>query len=212
MEALARMPPRYGSELRLRVELDLGESLRRGNTDAWRVEASRAGLAGASSATIASQTASALSSSSLAITTREGAFVESVSLLEEALSLRETDGDVRLTSSVLGNLGYASCGVGGYATGCRGISASRYGSRAAASTRRSIMLTSALALLGLGDSARCRFRVPSRDRELDSSPASSSSTVADALVGAAAVAVESGCSAGVARHPRSRRVTCAAEL
>ena len=187
MEALARIPE-DGSELRLRVELDLGEiALRRGNTDDARRSVER-WLGWARERNDPSQTAWALSSLA-SITTREGAFVESVSLLEEALLFARPTGDVRLTSNILGNLGYALCGVGGYERAVEVCSES-IRLAPAASDAGIDHANLGLALLGLGDGAGAgsAYRVAIAS----SLESGYFFTVADALVGAAAVAVESG--------------------
>lgn len=186
-EALARIPE-DGSNLRLRVALDLGEILlRRGkprearpSVEQWidtaRADGDMSELAFAL-ATLAS------------ISMREADFATSVALLEEALEIARPIGDGKLRAYVVGNLGYALSGVGRF-------------EQAAESCRESLELAPAaadssvdranlgLALLGLGDieGAAGQYRL-ALEHSLESGFFFS---VADALVGAAAVALDRG--------------------
>ena len=186
-EALARIPD-DGSEVRMRVELALGEiAMRRGKPDEARPSVER-WLGWAREQNDPSEIAWSLSSLA-SISMREGDFATSVSLLDEALDLGRRIGDARLLSNITGNLGYALSGVGEY-------------ERAAELCRESIVLAPAasdaavdhanlgLALLGLGDAdaARSEYRFAIA-YALESGHFF---TLADALIGVAAVALDRG--------------------
>jgi predicted ATPase/Tfp pilus assembly protein PilF len=186
-EALARIPD-DGSEMRLRAELALGEiAMRRGNSAAARPTVER-WLDWAREKGDAGQIAYALSSLA-SICMYEADFAKSVPLLEEALKLARPVGDERLISNVAGNLGYALCGVGEY-------------ERAASVCRESLDLTPTsadtsvdranlgLALLGIGDvDGASQEYMQAIELSVESGHFF---TLADALVGAAAVALERG--------------------
>ena len=186
-EALARIPE-DGSELRMRVELALGEiAMRRGEPEIARSSVER-WLRWAREEGGPSDVAWALSSLS-SIYMREGDFAGSVALLDEALEAARTIGDTRLLSNVAGNLGYALSAVGEY-------------ERAARLCRESIELAPTasdvcvdhanlgLALLGLGDleGAASEYRLAI----VGAFESGYFFTLADAMVGAAAIAFRRG--------------------
>jgi predicted ATPase len=186
-EALARIPE-DGSELRMRVELALGEiAMRRGEPEIARSSVER-WLRWAREEGGPSDVAWALSSLS-SIYMREGDFAGSVSLLDEALEAARMIGDTRLLSNVAGNLGYALSAVGEY-------------ERAARLCRESIELAPTasdvcvdhanlgLALLGLGDleGAASEYRLAI----VGAFESGYFFTLADAMVGAAAIAFRRG--------------------
>jgi len=186
-EALARIPD-DGSELRMRVELALGEiAMRRGKPDIARSSVERR-LLRARAEGVPSDVAWALSSLST-ISMSEGDIAGSASLLDEALETARAIGDATLLSNVAGNLGYVLSAAGEY-------------ERAASLCRESIELAPTasdvcvdhanlgLALLGLGDleGAASEYR-----RAIAGAFESGYFfTLADAMVGAAAIALRRG--------------------
>jgi predicted ATPase/class 3 adenylate cyclase len=186
-EALARIADDE-SELRLRVELALGEiEMRRGNPREARPSVER-WLEWARGEDDVSEVAYALSSLA-SISMREADFTTSVALLEEALEIARPLKNGKLRAYIAGNLGYALSGVGRH-------------EQAAALCRESLDLapTAAdacvdranlgLALLGLRDieGASRQYRL-ALEQSLESG---FFFAVADALVGAAVVAFEQG--------------------
>ena len=186
-EALARIPD-DGSELRLRVELALGEiEMRRGKPRDARPRVEH-WLEWARDQDDPSEVAYALSSLA-SISMREADFTTSVALLEEALEIAHPLENGRLRAYITGNLGYALSGVGRHehaAALCR-ESLDLAPTAADASVDRANL---GLALLGLRDvdGASQQYRLA-----LEQSLASGFFFVlADALVGAAVVALERG--------------------
>ncbi len=186
-DALARIPD-DGSEIRLRVELALGEiAMRRGRLEAARLSVER-WLRWGRAKGDASEVAYALSSLA-SISMREADFATSVALLEEAREVSLPVDDARLHSNIVGNLGYALSGVGQY-------------ERAANFCRESLDLSPTasdasidhanlgLALLGLRDIEGASYHY--RLAIAQSVESGYFFTLADALAGAAAIALERG--------------------
>lgn len=199
-EALTRIPD-DGSELRLRMDLDLGEiKLRRGKPREARPSVER-WLERARGEDDAGEIAYALSTLA-SISMSEADFRASVELLEEALAVARLLDDGKVRAYVAGNLGYALSGVGRYeraASFCR-ESLDRAPTAADAAVDRANL---GLALLGLGDieEASRQYRL-ALEQSLESG---FFFALADALVGAAAVAHERG------RPQEALRVLAAAE-